>query len=78
MPHFNRSFELTIADIDLIESSLRETGRALADARIDAAATDPAGLPDLDARIRRVNKLLGRLHNQKTFFRPTAGTYVGG
>lgn len=78
MPHFNRTFELTIADIDLIESSLRETVRALGDARIDAVTADPAGVADLDKRIRRVNDLLGRLHNQKVFYRPVAGTYVGG
>ena len=27
---------------------------------------------------RRISDLLGRLHNQKTFFRPTDGVYVGG
>lgn len=25
-----------------------------------------------------VNELLGRLHNQKIFYRPNNGTYVGG
>lgn len=25
-----------------------------------------------------VNELLGRLHNQKIFYRPNDGTYVGG
>ena len=81
MPHFNRRFDLTINDIDLIEAALRETGRALSSARIDAesdAATDPAALAEIDAQARRVHDLLGRLHNQKVFYRPEAGTYVGG
>ena len=81
MPHFNRTFDLTIADIEMIEASLRDTARGLSSARIDAAAdgaVDLAAVADLDARARRVNDLLGRLHNQKTFYRPTKGTYVGG
>ena len=81
MPHFNRSFDLTIADIDLIEASLRDTARALSSARIDAAtaeAVDLAAVADLDQRARQLHDLLGRLHNQKTFYRPTKGTYVGG
>ena len=81
MPHFNRRFDLTINDIDLIESALRETARALSSARIDAetgAGTDPVTVVEIDSRARQVHDLLGRLHNQKTFYRPTKGTYVGG
>ena len=81
MPHFNRTFDLTIPDIDMIEASLRDTARMLSSARIDATvgeSVDLAAVADVDARMRQVNDLLGRLHNQKTFFRPTKGTYVGG
>ncbi len=81
MTHFNPTFSLTVADVDLIESALRETGRAVSVVRLDSASTEPvdlAAVADLDARARQVNDLLGRLHNQKTFFRPAKGTYVGG
>ena len=81
MPHFNRSFTLTINDIEMIEASLRDTARALSVARLDAAggeAVDLAAVADLDERARQLHNLLGRLHNQKTFYRPTTGTYVGG
>lgn len=81
MPNFNRSFDLTIADIGMIEASLRETARSLSLAHIDAVtsgAVDMAAVAGLDVRARQVNDLLGRLHNQKTFYRPTQGTYVGG
>lgn len=81
MPHFNSSFDLTIADIEVIESALREKSRILADAKLAAAAgttADPGLLADLDSQSRQVHDLLGRMHNQKIFYRPRSGTYVGG
>lgn len=59
MPKYNKSFDLTLEDIEMIEDALRRTKR---DADVDA---------------RKVSDLLGRLHNQKIFYRPE-GTYVGG
>ncbi len=59
MPKYNKSFDLTLDDIDLIETALRNT----------------KGDGDVDPR--KVADLLGRLHNQKIFYRPE-GTYVGG
>lgn len=59
MPKYNRSFTLTLEDIDLIEAALR------------AAKREP------DADVRKLSDLLGRLHNQKIFYRPE-GTYISG
>lgn len=59
MPKYNRSFTLTLEDIDLIEAALRAAKNA----------------PEADAR--KLADLLGRLHNQKIFYRPE-GTYVSG
>ena len=81
MPRFNRTFELTINDIEMIEASLRDTARHLSSARIDASqdgAVDLAQVAEIDNKARRLHDLLGRLHNQKVFYRPAEGTYVGG
>lgn len=59
MPKPNTSFDLSLEDMELIESALQRQ-----------AAND-------DEDPRRVQDLLGRLHNQKTFFRPR-GVYVSG
>ena len=59
MPKYNKFFDLTPDDMELIETALRKAKREA----------------DIDAR--EVSELLGRLHNQKVFYRPE-GTYVGG
>ncbi len=63
MPKYNTKFELTLEDMDLIEAALRNAGGAANDNPVDALA---------------VQDLLGRLHNQKVFYRPGKGVYVGG
>ena len=59
MPKPNTKFDLSIEDMELIETALQRT-------QADSPA-DP----------RKVHDLLGRLHNQKVFYRPE-GTYVSG
>ena len=77
MSKHNKNFELTIGDIDLIEAALQVTKR-------DISMNAPAGLqemmPGQDAAetLRNIEDLLGRLHNQKIFYRPATGTYLGG
>lgn len=65
MPKPNTKFDLSLEDMKLIETALRraQSGAANDDAPVDA---------------RAVSDLLGRLHNQKTFYRPAKGVYVGG
>lgn len=62
MPKPNLTFELSPQDMELIETAL------LAVQKVD---------PPLRAEPRAVQDLLGRLHNQKVFYRP-ADSYVGG
>ncbi|MEL7092078.1 MAG: hypothetical protein AAFN94_10120 [Pseudomonadota bacterium] len=70
MPQPNRKFDLTVEDLDLIEAALRQSkAKALNDEMAANAAND---------NVRRIHDLLGRLHNQKTFFRPSKGPYVSG
>lgn len=77
MPKHNRNFELTINDIDLIEAALHVTKRDLSLARVEG--TD-ALLPEeaKDDPLRQIDDLLGRLYNQKVFYRPAKATYLGG
>jgi len=77
MSKHNKNFELTISDIDLIEAALHVTKR-------DISMNEPEGrqemMPgeDADQTLRNIEDLLGRLHNQKIFYRPAKGTYLGG
>ena len=61
MAKFNKTFELNVDDMEMIERALRLLQE-------EAEAADP----------REVNDLLGRLHNQKVFFRPREGVYISG
>ncbi|HBR39995.1 hypothetical protein [Sulfitobacter pontiacus] len=77
MSKHNRNFELTLSDIDLIEAALHVTKRDLS---MDALDETASMLPADAAKdsLRRIDDLLGRLHNQKIFYRPAKGTYLGG
>ena len=61
MPRPNRTFDLSVDDVERIETALRAV---------------QSETPE-ETEQRQINELLGKLHNQKTFFRPK-GSYVGG
>ena len=68
----------TIEDIDLIEAALHVTKRDLS---MDALNGTQAMLPAdaTEDSLRKIDDLLGRLHNQKNWFRPKTGhSYIGG
>lgn len=70
MAKYNKTFELSVEDMDLIETALRK--------KVAAQDVDCSDKPETRALKRRVNDLLGKLHSQKQFFRPNAGPYVSG
>jgi len=70
MAKFNKTFDLSIEDMDLIETALRK--------KVAAQEVDCSAHPEARALKHRVNDLLGRLHSQKQFFRPSDGPYVSG
>jgi hypothetical protein len=81
MPSFNRTFDLTIQDIDLIEEALRARGRELSNMRLALKEDNPAHLESIrviETDQHENEALLGRLHDQKIFYRPAAGAYVSG
>lgn len=76
MSKYNRSFDLTLGDIDLLEAALQVVKRDLSLGREGARALLPP--VEGDDHIREIDDLLGRLHNQKIFYRPSGDTYIGG
>ena len=80
----NTSFELTVSDIEIIETSLRKTLSSLAEQRpmhVQSSIKPEHEIKSVgvvDAAISEVNNLLGRLHEQKEWFRPQGQLYIGG
>ncbi len=73
MSRYNPNIELTVEDMDLIEDALRQAKRRLS---MPGGPGDDA--PIAGRSIREIDELLGRLHNQKVFFRPSKTPYVSG
>ena len=81
MAGYNRSFDLSVADIDMIEEALRARGRELSRMRLALSEENPAHLESIrviEQDQRAGEELLGRLHDQKIFYRPRRAVYVGG
>ena len=72
MPAYNKTFELTPDELDLIEKALREKQRQLTATSADNMNSEPCEV------LRGTHELLGRLHNQKNFYRPKETSYIGG
>ncbi len=75
MPQYNDLFELSVSDIDLIEEAMRQTITSKSLEPADETSEDRAAREDF---VRRMHDLLGRLHDQKIFYRPRKGVYVSG
>ena len=81
MPSYNRQFDLSISDVDLIEEALRARGRELSGMRLALRDDNPAQLESIrvvEQDQRNNEELLGRLHDQKILYRPKKAMYVGG
>ncbi len=75
MPLYNEMFKLSVNDMDLIETALRRTQHALSQEQL---VQSDEGKGDHVETIRQIRELLGRLHNQKIFYRPKDSVYIGG
>jgi hypothetical protein len=84
MPAFNTQFNLDVQDLDLIETALRQRKSDLSIKRMELVSARGASadeVADIDQTLAETHDLLGRLHNQKVWYRPAAikGTpYIGG
>lgn len=74
MPSYNTKFDLSVEDMEVIEEALREAKTKLSVKALDAQ--DP-NAPEL-SKARQIHDVLGRLHNQKIFYRPRSGAYISG
>ncbi|KRS16300.1 hypothetical protein [Roseovarius indicus] len=72
MPGYNKQFELSVDDLELIEDALRRSKRELSAPNHDEIPSE-----NEDA-VREIHDLLGRIHNQKIFYRPSNTTYISG
>jgi len=69
----NLLFDLSIRDIEVIESALRAKAgrRGMAIAEGDTST-------QLHAEMIEITELLGRIHNQKNWYRAKDGSFQGG
>lgn len=69
----NLEFKLTVRDIEVIEQALRAKAgrRGLAIAQGETS-------PQLRDEMHEIQELLGRIYQQKNFYRPNDKTYVSG
>ena len=80
----NTQFELTVRDVELIELALYKQMRKLNVRRETAIQStikpvwELESVREIDAELKEIHQLLGRLHNQKNFYRPKDTIYVGG
>ena len=85
MAKANTSFDLDVRDVELIENALNSIITKRSSTIINAANnsnTEPTGenCPiDIKGQISELRDLLGKLHNQKVWYRPkNRFTYIGG
>jgi hypothetical protein len=78
MPRYNVNFELSVEDMELIEAALRQAKSELAEKLVAPADEQPEQVDAIDSSVRQIHDLLGRLHNQKVFYRPRSQPYISG
>lgn len=80
MARYNVNFELSVEDMELIEDALLRAKSDYSKDLVKTASNDdaPLGAASAQEPARRIHELLGRLHNQKVFYRPKRETYIGG
>lgn len=69
MTAYNRSFDIDLEEMELIEGALRSKVKALSLVEGRSFANE--------RQLRELKKVLGRLHDQKVFYRPKQG-YISG
>ena len=85
MTKANTTFNLDIRDVELIENALNSVITNKSSAIIGSAGNENSKPSSnscpvtIKTQINEVRDLLGRLHNQKVWYRPKdEGTYIGG
>ncbi len=68
MADYKENFELDETDIELIEDTVRNEIRMLTGKKINLPESESDGATEIDDAIKRLNMLLGKLHNQKVWY----------
>ena len=77
----NTTFNLEVKDLELIEDALHSVIAKRSNDLITAGDAQNATVvrASVEAEVSEMRDLLGRLHNQKNWFRPKMGhSYIGG
>ena len=80
----NTNFELGVEDIDIIENALQKELKRLAEHRLSYTQStiklehEIDSVKQIDNEVKDIRDLLGRLHNQKVWYRPKQQIYIGG
>ena len=69
----NLKFELSVKDMKIIETALQNKLSRRAERLMQGEDAEI-----LQTEAREIRELLGRLHNQKNWYRPSKGIYVSG
>ena len=80
---YNRNFEFDIRELELVEHALRDKLNRLSVNRMTIIEstikpeTELDSVKRLDREMKEINSILGKLHNQKLWYRPK-DKYVSG
>jgi hypothetical protein len=81
---FNRSFDLDLQELELVESALQTKLKALSNRRLTHVQStikhesEIGSVKTIDEEMKRINSLLGKFHNQKVWYRPKTTLYISG
>tara|TARA_B110000503_G_scaffold15811_1_gene22329 strand:- start:224 stop:442 length:219 start_codon:yes stop_codon:yes gene_type:complete len=65
----NREFDFTVKEMDIVESSLAYRTRKLMTRR--ETVKKQTSRDNIDAEIKSIHNLLGKIHNQKNWYNPS-------
>lgn len=72
---YNKSFDLNLQELDMIEHSMHYRMKRLSSRLLTVKKeTSKAAIHE---ELANINELLGKIHNQKEWYRPS-GTYISG
>lgn len=80
----NSNFELSVKDVETIENCLNREINRLSQQKLTHIESTIVpedqldSVKNIDANIKHIHRLLGKLHNQKNWYRPSKKVYVSG
>ena len=72
---YNKSFDLNLQELDMIENSMHYRMKRLS-SRLLTVKKESSKVT-IHRELASINELLGKIHNQKEWYRPS-GTYISG